>query len=166
MTALLGADGDGSHVRVVIRDRLGYLAEGLGEARAHREAGYRAALETGHTPLIALSLIGIADLALRRGDDGAAARMLAASDALDGLPDYHSHPDVAASRRAARTRLGETRFAEATAAGRLEDWREAAEAVLALLAEASSRIGQGGGRRGSEGVTLVRATPWMSCLTW
>ncbi|NUQ87343.1 MAG: AfsR/SARP family transcriptional regulator, partial [Glycomyces artemisiae] len=132
MTALLGADADGSHVRVVIRDRLGYLAEGLGEARAHREAGYRAALETGHTPLIALSLIGIADLALRRGDDGAAARMLAASDALDGLPDYHSHPDVAASRRAARTRLGETRFAEATAAARLEDWREAAEAVLAL----------------------------------
>ncbi|HEY4020178.1 MAG TPA: AfsR/SARP family transcriptional regulator, partial [Pseudonocardiaceae bacterium] len=88
-TTTLGADAERTNIRAATHDLLGYLAEDLGEARAHRVAAYEAACEAGHATLIAQILVGIADLALRR--------------------DQYE--------QAARLRLGEPGFAEATREG-------------------------------------------------
>ena len=111
-------------------DLLGYLADDLGEARAHRAAACEAATEAGYAPLIALVIVGVADLALRRDQYEQAARLLAASASVRGLPD-RSHPDMARIEQAARRRLGEERFAEATREGAQASWPELAEATLA-----------------------------------
>ena len=75
-------------------------------------------------------LVGVADLALRRDQYEQAARLLAASVGVRGLPD-RSHPDAARIERDTRRRLGETVFAEATREGRQRDWRELVEVTLA-----------------------------------
>ena len=111
-------------------DLLGYLADDLDEAREHRVAAFQAASEAGHAPLIAQVLVGIADLALRGEQYEQAARLLAASASVRGLPD-RSQPDVARIEQAARRRLGEARFAEATQEGAQASWPELAEATLA-----------------------------------
>ncbi len=115
-------------------DLLGYLAGGLDESREHRVAAFQAASEAGHAPLIARVLVGVADLALRGEWYEQAARLLAASASVRGLPD-RSQPDVARIEQATRRRLGEARFTEATQEGAQEgaqaSWRELAEATLA-----------------------------------
>ncbi|WP_155372521.1 BTAD domain-containing putative transcriptional regulator [Catellatospora vulcania] len=127
-TAMLGDKAD--KLRALTHDLLGYLADDLDEARAHRTAAYQAATETGHVPMIAQVLVGIADLALRRDQPEQAARLLAASDAVRGLAD-RSLPDTGRIERAARSRLGDTRFAEAAAEGVQTSWAELAEVTLA-----------------------------------
>jgi predicted ATPase/DNA-binding SARP family transcriptional activator len=125
--------GDGTTegwFRVVMHDLLGYLADDLGEARAHRAAACAAASEVGHAPVIAKVLVGVADLAQRCDQNEQAARLLAASAAVRGLPD-RSHPDMARIEQIARRRLGEARFAEATQEGAQAGWRELVEATLA-----------------------------------
>ena len=92
-------------------------------------AAWQAASEAGHAPLIAQVLVGVADLALRRDQYEQAARLLAASVGVRGLPD-RSHPDAARIERAARRHLGEARFAEAT--------QEGTQASPAQLVEVSS----------------------------
>ena len=129
-TSMLGDEAEQANIRAVTHDLLGYLADDLGEARAHRAAACQAAAEAGHAPLIAQVLVGVADLALRRDQHEQAARLLAASAAVRGLPD-RSRPDVARIEQAARRRLGEARFAEATQEGAQASWRELAEATLA-----------------------------------
>ena len=126
----LGDEAEQAHIRAVTHDLLGYLADDLGEARAHRVAAYEAATEMGHALQIAKVLVGIADLALRRDQYEQAARLLAAGAAVRGLQD-RSHPDVARIEQAARRRLGEARFAEATQEGARANWRELADATLA-----------------------------------
>ena len=126
----LGDEAEQAHIRAVTHDLLGYLADDLGEARAHRVAAYEAATEMGHALQIAKVLVGIADLALRRDQYEQAARLLAAGAAVRGLQD-RSHPDVARIEQAARRRLGEARFAEATQEGARANWRERADATLA-----------------------------------
>jgi predicted ATPase/DNA-binding SARP family transcriptional activator len=108
-TSLLGDEAERAYIRVVTHDLLGYLADGLGEARAHRAAAFEAAAEAGHAAAIARVLVGIADLALRRDEHEQAARLLAASASVRGLPD-RSQPDVARIEQAARRRLGEAKF--------------------------------------------------------
>ena len=71
-------------IRAVTHDLLGYLAEDLGEARTHRAAAWQAAVAAGYAPMIAQALVGVADLALRRGEYEQAARLLAASTAVRG----------------------------------------------------------------------------------
>ncbi|WP_026930827.1 BTAD domain-containing putative transcriptional regulator [Glycomyces tenuis] len=88
------------------------LTDDLDEAREHCAAAYRAAVELGYAPMIAGMLVGVADLALRRDRPEQAARLLAASDAVRGLPD-RSLPDAARIEREARSRLGDEAFAEA-----------------------------------------------------
>ena len=129
-TAMLGGEAEQAWIRAVTHDLLGYLAADLGEARTHRAAACQAATEAGYAPLIAQVLVGVADLALRCGQYEQAARLLAASAGVRGLPD-RSHPDVARIEQIARHRLGETRFAEATQEGAQASWRELAEATLA-----------------------------------
>ena len=50
--------------------------------------------------------------------------------AVRGLPD-RSNPDAARIEQAARRRLGEARFAQATREGAQASWRELVEATLA-----------------------------------
>ncbi|MFI2264383.1 BTAD domain-containing putative transcriptional regulator [Streptomyces tubercidicus] len=128
-TAMLGDDAERPNVRAVIQDLLGYLAEDLDKARAHRIAAFHAASEAGHAPLIAQVLVGIADLALRNHQYEQAARLLAASTAVRGLPD-RSQPDVARIEHTARRNLGATRFTEATQDGTQTSWRDLATATL------------------------------------
>ncbi|WP_040782696.1 BTAD domain-containing putative transcriptional regulator [Nocardia pneumoniae] len=129
-TALLGDDADRAIGRVMKHDLLGYLAEDLDEAREHRVAEVQAVSEAGHAPLIAQVLVGIADLALREHQYEQAARLLAASAAVRGLPD-RSQPDVARIEQAARSRLGDTRFTEATQEGAQASWQELVAVTLA-----------------------------------
>ena len=129
-TTLLGDEAERANIRAVTHDLLGYLADDLGEARAHRAAACQAASEAGHAPLIAQVLVGIADLALRRDQYEQAARLLAASAGVRGLPD-RSHPDVARIEQAARRRLGDARFAEATQEGTQTSWSQLVTVTLA-----------------------------------
>jgi len=118
------------HMQGVTDDLLGYLADDLGEAREHRAAALRVAMNTVHAPLIARVLVGIADFALRSEQFEQAARLLGASTSVRGLPD-RSQPDVARIEQTARRRLGDTRFTEATREGAGASWRELAEVTLA-----------------------------------
>ena len=129
-TAMLGDDAERAQVRAVVQDLRGYLAEDLDEARDHRAAAFQAASEVGHALLIARVLVGIADLALRRRQYEGAARLLAASARVRGLPD-RSHPDVARIERTTRRHLGEARFAEVTREGMQTAWSQLVEVTLA-----------------------------------
>ena len=128
--ALLGDEAGQAAIQVVTHDLLGYLADDPGEARAHRAAAWEAATAAGHAPMIATVLVGVADLALRRGEDEQAVRLLAASTAVRGLRD-HSQPDVARIERAARSRLGDARFAEAALEGTQASWAQLVTVTLA-----------------------------------
>jgi predicted ATPase len=129
-TAILGDKATRANVRAVIQDLLGYVAEDLGEARERRVAAFQAASEAGYAPLVAQILVGIADLALRDQQDEQAARLLAASESVRGLPD-RSQPDAARIEQTVRRRLGDTRFTEATQLGANADWRELVAVTLA-----------------------------------
>jgi tetratricopeptide (TPR) repeat protein len=129
-TALMGDDADQANIRAGIHDVLGYLADDLREARTHRVAAWQAASEAGYAPVIAQILVGVADLAVRLDQYEQAARLLAASAGVRGLPD-RSHPDAARIERDARHRLGEARFAEATQEGTQTSWSELVEVTLA-----------------------------------
>jgi hypothetical protein len=128
-TTILG-DAEQANARALIQDLLGYLAEDLDEAREHRIAAFQAASEAGHAPMLAQVLVGVADLALRDEQYEQAARLLAASAGVRGLPD-RSHPDVARIEQAARRRLGDARFAEATQEGMETSWSELVAVTLA-----------------------------------
>jgi predicted ATPase/DNA-binding SARP family transcriptional activator len=129
-TAMLGDEAERADIRTVTHDLLGYLAGDLGEARTHRAAACQAASEAGQPLLIAQVLVGVADLALRCDQYEQAARLLAASASVRGLPD-RSHPDVARIEQAARHRLGEARFAEAAREGTQTSWPQLVTVTLA-----------------------------------
>ncbi|WP_433204083.1 BTAD domain-containing putative transcriptional regulator [Nocardia sp. CA-107356] len=129
-TTMLGSDAEQPNISALIHDLRGYLADGLDEARAQHSAAFRAASEAGHAPIIAGVLVGIADLALREDQSEQAARLLAASAAVRGLPD-RSHPDAARIEQIARDRLGEAGFTEAMGKGAEADWTELVATTLA-----------------------------------
>jgi hypothetical protein len=93
-------------------------------------AAWQAASEAGHAPLIAQMLVGVADLAVRLDQYEQAARLLAASVGVRGLPD-RSDPDAARIERDARRHLGEARFAEVTREGAQTSWSQLVEVTLA-----------------------------------
>ncbi len=129
-TTMLGDEAERANNRAARHDLLGYLADDLSEVRAHRAAACQAASESGHAPLIARVLVGVADLALRCDQYEQAARLLAASADVRGLPD-RSQPDVGRIEEAARRRLGEARFAETTREGTQTSWSQLAAVTLA-----------------------------------
>jgi ATP/maltotriose-dependent transcriptional regulator MalT len=129
-TTLLGETAERPHVRAQIHDVLGYLSDDLREARAHRAVAWQAASEAAAPPVIAQILIGVADLAVRLDQYEQAARLLAASDGVRGLPD-RSNPDAVRIEQAARRHLGEARFAEVTQEGRQSGWSQLVEVTLA-----------------------------------
>ncbi|MFB4269925.1 BTAD domain-containing putative transcriptional regulator [Nonomuraea sp. GTA35] len=128
--AVLGGADVGDAVHAQALDLQGYLAEDLEEARGHRAEAFRMVVEQPYPPMVAEILVGIADLALRQGQDEQAVRLLAASEAVRGTPD-RSLPDVARITADTRDRLGEEAFTEAVREGRQREWRELAEITLA-----------------------------------
>ena len=128
--AILGDDAEQAYIRAELHDGLGYLADDLDQARTHRVAAWRAATEAGIAPLTARVIVGVADLAVRFGQHEQAARLLAASVGVRGLPD-RSHPDAARIEQAAQHHLGEARFAEVTQEGTQAGWTELVEVTLA-----------------------------------
>ncbi|WP_410669560.1 BTAD domain-containing putative transcriptional regulator [Amycolatopsis sp. cmx-4-68] len=129
-TAALGNAAERAGILAMTENLLGYLAEDLGEARKHRAAAFRAGAATGSALLTAQLLVGLADLALRDEQYEQAARLLAASTGVRGLPDL-SQPDVTRIEQATRNRLGDTKFTEAAQEGARADWRELAAVTLA-----------------------------------
>ncbi|MCU1645981.1 MAG: AfsR family transcriptional regulator [Nocardia sp.] len=128
--ATVTLDTESTNIRAVTHDLLGYVADNLDEAREHRITAFRAASEAGYAPLIAQVLIGVADQALRGEQYEQAARLLAASATVRGLPD-RSHPDAARIELATQERLGEPKFAEASREGAQTSWHELVETTLA-----------------------------------
>ncbi len=110
--------------------QLGYLADDLDEAREQHAAACRGAAETGYAPMVAQTLVGVADLALRSDQYEQAARLLAASSRVRGLPD-RSDPDLARIEAAARSRLGDAGFAEAAREGTEASWDQLVAVTLA-----------------------------------
>jgi tetratricopeptide (TPR) repeat protein len=129
-TTLMGDDADQANIRAGIHDVLGYLAGDLREARTHRVAAWQAVSEAGPALLVAKTLVGIADLAVRLDQYEQAARLLAASVRVRGLPD-RSNPDAARIERDVQRHLGEARFAEVTLEGTQTSWSELVEVTLA-----------------------------------
>jgi predicted ATPase len=129
-TTFLGEDAELANIRAELHDVLGYLADDLNQARTHRVAAWQAASEAGLAPVIARMLVGFADLALRYDQYEQAARLLAASVGVRGLPDV-SQPDAARIEQAARRHLGEARFAEVTREGTQTNWSHLVEVTLA-----------------------------------
>jgi tetratricopeptide (TPR) repeat protein len=129
-TTMLGDQAELANISAGTHDLLGYLADDLSDSRRHRAAACQAASEAGHAPLIAQVLVGVADLALRCDQYEQAARLLAASAGVRGLPD-RSHPDVARIEQIARHRLGEARFAEAAREGMQTSWSQLVSVTLA-----------------------------------
>jgi predicted ATPase/DNA-binding SARP family transcriptional activator len=129
-TTMLGDEAEQASIRAVTHDLLGYLTDDLDAARTHRAAACEGASEAGNAPMIARAVVGVADLALRRGQYEQAARLLAASTGVRGLAD-RSSPDVARIEQTARRRLGEARFAEAAREGTQTSWSELVTVTLA-----------------------------------
>jgi predicted ATPase/DNA-binding SARP family transcriptional activator len=127
---VLGDAAEQAEIRAVTHDLLGYLADDLVQARTHHAAACEAAAEAGYAPLLAHALVGVAGLALRIGQDEQAARLLAASAGVRGLPD-RSHPDEARIEQEARSRLGDARFAEAAREGTRTSWSQLVSLTLA-----------------------------------
>ncbi len=130
LTTLLGDEAKQPHVSATTETLLSYVTEDLGEAREHLRAACQAATSTGHAPVIAGVLVGLANLALRRDQDELAVQLLAASTAVRGLPD-RSLPDEARIERTARSRLGDVRYAEAAQVGRETSWDQLFAITLA-----------------------------------
>ncbi|MCE0536435.1 winged helix-turn-helix domain-containing protein [Kineosporia rhizophila] len=129
--AVLGEEAGRAEFRAVRHDLLAYLTDDRAEAGRHRKLAYEAANEAGYPLTIAQVLVGLADLAQQQRDDEQAARLLAASAALRGLP-YVEHPDVTRIEQTARTRLGEARYAEVSREGTRDNWPELADATLKI----------------------------------
>ncbi|MEV6286491.1 BTAD domain-containing putative transcriptional regulator [Kribbella sp. NPDC051770] len=127
---LLGDEAEQPHVSATTETLLGYLADDLGEARQHFAKACQAATTSGHAPVIATVLVGLADLALRRDQHELVVRLLAASTAVRGLPD-RSLPDEARIEQAARSRLGDDQYAEAAQEGRETSWDQLVAVTLA-----------------------------------
>ena len=127
---VLGDAAEQTIIRATTNDLLGYLAQDLNRARTYHAAACQAAAEAANAPLIARVIVGVADLALRIGQYEQAARLLAASTSVRGWPD-RSFPDAARIEQVTRSRLGDTKFAEAAREGAQASWQELAEATLA-----------------------------------
>jgi tetratricopeptide (TPR) repeat protein len=126
---LLGDEAERAAIRGVTHELMGHLADDLDEAREHYAVACEAAAELGYAPMTAQVLVGVADLALRRDQYEQAARLLAASIGVRGLRG--AHPDLDRIEQAARSRLGDTRFAEATREGTETSWSQLVAVTLA-----------------------------------
>jgi predicted ATPase len=101
--------------RAMSRSTRGLIEAAAGDlvaARALHAGALEVAVASSDSPVIALVLVGVADLALREGDPVRAARMLGAADAIRGSAD-RSVPDVDRVTAGCRAALGDAAFAAA-----------------------------------------------------
>ncbi|MCY1142047.1 BTAD domain-containing putative transcriptional regulator [Actinoplanes sp. Pm04-4] len=84
----------------------------LAAARLKHADAVRTAVESRDSPVVALTLVGLADLTLREGDAERAAFLLGAADAVRGYRD-RAVPDVDRIMVEARAALGDAGFEEA-----------------------------------------------------
>ncbi len=100
----------------------------LALARGYHEEAMRISVGSRDAPVVAMSLVGVADLVLREGDPEHAAYLLGAADAVRGSADQTVH-DAADVEREARAALGDAGFEAA--------YRRAAAVTVATAAEAA-----------------------------
>ncbi|MEC3913434.1 BTAD domain-containing putative transcriptional regulator [Nocardia sp. CDC160] len=129
-TTQLDSGQEHQYVYAQIHSLRGYLTDDLDKAREHHAAAFESAIAAGHAQLIAQIIVGIADLALRNDEFEQAARLLAASARVRGVPD-RSLPDTARIEEATRDRLGEAGFTEAMREGAESDWSNLVSITLA-----------------------------------
>ncbi len=106
---------ESQQIRAVTATGLGYLAAAEGDLDAARDwhaQALAAARFSGDAPVIAETLAGLADLALREGAPERAAELLGAGFAIRGTTD-RSVPDEERVAAAARYVLGDARYGEA-----------------------------------------------------
>ncbi|RAY10910.1 AfsR family transcriptional regulator [Actinomadura craniellae] len=106
--------------RAIIISAQGLLDAGRGDlerARARHAEAMRAAIASEDSPVVAQTVVGFADLAMRAGDPAECAELLGCSDALRGMPD-RSSPDAVRLAEEARAALGPDGYAAAYARGR------------------------------------------------
>jgi predicted ATPase/DNA-binding SARP family transcriptional activator len=118
-TELASHVGVAPQLRAVAATGLGYLsgAEGdLDTARRWHAEALDVARSAADAPVIAQTLVGQADLALREGDPGWSATLLGASVSIRGTMD-RSAPDEARIADGARAALGDARYDEAYQSG-------------------------------------------------
>ena len=122
LAAAVGTLGDGAaapQFHAMIHSTRG-LVEGeagdLARARELHAQAVRTAVGSKDAPVLALTLVGVADLALREGDPARAARLLGAAVGVRGSAD-HSLPDAGRVEGEARAALGDPGFEAAYAAG-------------------------------------------------
>jgi predicted ATPase len=109
------------------------LAEGhFAAARERLRTAMHAALSARDIPIVAASLVPLADLALREGDPGLAAEVLGLAGGLQGMDDAGS-PDVRRLIAAATAELGGPGFREQYAIGSGRARAEALRRVAELL---------------------------------
>jgi ATP/maltotriose-dependent transcriptional regulator MalT len=117
--------------RATTRSTLGSIDAAAGDfvaAREHHAVALGLAVESRDQPVIALALVGVADLALREGDPERAAYLLGAADAVRGSRDL-SVPDTDRIIVETRAALGDAGFQEA--------YRKAAGVTVATATEAA-----------------------------
>ena len=105
--------------RAMVLSTRGLIEAAAGDLPAARELHAEAieiAIGSLDSPIVALTLVGAADLALRCGDPAQAARLLGAADGIRGSTD-RSVPDVDRITAAARIALGDAGFSTAYASG-------------------------------------------------
>jgi tetratricopeptide (TPR) repeat protein len=101
--------------RAQTRSSMGSIEAAAGNlraARSHHAAALRIAVLSRDQPVIAYTLVGVADLALREGDPERAAFLLGAADAVRGSRD-RSVPDTDRIIVEARAALGDAGFDDA-----------------------------------------------------
>ncbi len=117
--AALAVQPVGGQFRALVASTHAYLAAARGDLdearRLHREA-VAIAVDSIDAPVIAATLVGLADITLADGDGPMAARILGASTAVRGMPDL-SLVDELRVIEACRRALGEAEFEIAYARG-------------------------------------------------
>jgi ATP/maltotriose-dependent transcriptional regulator MalT len=117
--------------RAVIRSTQGLIEAAAGDLATSRRLHAQAieiAVRSKDSPVIALALVGAADLALRGGDPAEAARLLGASVAVRGSVD-RSVPDVDRIEEEARAALGDAGYGAAYRSGATVTMATAGEAA-------------------------------------
>ncbi|MBC6458785.1 BTAD domain-containing putative transcriptional regulator [Actinomadura sp. HBU206391] len=128
----LADDLAGPHqIRAMVESGLGLVLAADGDTAGARTQHVKAledAVASNDAPIIALVLVGFADLSLRQGDLAEVALLLGAADGIRGMPDL-SLPDGLRLAAEARAALGAEAFTAAFERGRVMT----VDDVLALL---------------------------------
>jgi predicted ATPase/DNA-binding SARP family transcriptional activator len=126
----------GQQARALVASAEGLLAAARGDlaaAAGHHVRALRTALESVDSPVIAQTLVGLADLELRRGDPPRAARLLGAGVAVRGTRDL--------------SLVDEVRLTEALADRYPEDYRRGLGTTIETVAELVGELRPGDGTR-------------------